>query len=766
MPMTNEAPLNESQQAAVECIDAPSLVIAGAGSGKTRVLTYKVAYLLEHGYEPWNILALTFTNKAAKEMRDRIGRLVGEERARLLWMGTFHSIFARILRFEAEVMGYTSDYTIYDAQDAQSVVKQIIKELALDDKKYKPGVVASRISEAKNNMVTSRAYEQNRQVRSRDDASQMSEISRIYAIYDQRLRQSNAMDFDDLLLNTYRLFEEHPDIRDKYQDRFRFVLVDEYQDTNRVQHYIIRQLTSRNQRVCVVGDDAQSIYSFRGARIDNILGFRNLYPDTRLFKLERNYRSTQTIVGAAGSLIDHNQRQIHKEVYSKKDEGEPIEICEVYSDKEEASLVARKISELRRRQTYAWEDIAILYRTNSQSRIFEEEFRKQGFPYRIVGGLSFYQRKEVKDAIAYLRLAVNPHDESALRRVINTPARGIGQTTLDKVGRCAVAHDVSLWEVISSPADYELDVNAGTAQRLTDFAQMIGLSHERTEQDDAHTVAIGLIRQSGLWNDIFSSHEPEDISRQENLQELADGIASFVDEARESGTSMLLADYLQDISLLSDLEEGGDESLDRLTLMTAHAAKGLEFRAVFVVGMEEGLFPSEMSFDTNNVEEERRLFYVAMTRAEERLFLTWSHSRMRYGKFENNQKSRFLNEIDRRYIKGGQTPRTTGFGADLFRSSRRPVVQRESPSIHVAQPSGLRRVTPVRNVMSSFTASAPLSNSTATLKVGDRVEHARFGLGRIRAIEGSGLDTKATVEFDNVGTKQLLLRFAKLTPVS
>jgi len=769
--MMNEAPLNDSQQAAVECIDSPSLVIAGAGSGKTRVLTYKIAYLLEHGYEPWNILALTFTNKAAKEMRDRIGRLVGEERARFLWMGTFHSVFARILRYEANVLGYTSDYTIYDAQDSSTLIKQIIREIGLDDKKYKPGVVANRISEAKNNMLSAADYSVNRQIISRDESSQMKEIYRIFSIYDQRLRQSNAMDFDDLLLNTYRLMADHPEIRNKYQDQFKYVLVDEYQDTNRVQHYIIKQLSERNQRVCVVGDDAQSIYSFRGARIDNILSFRNIYPGTRLFKLEQNYRSTQTIVEAAGDLIGHNRRQIPKNVYSKKPKGEPIEVCEAYSDKEEASLVARRVYELRT-NGFSWDEIAVLYRTNSQSRIFEEEFRKQGFPYRIIGGLSFYQRKEVKDAVAYLRLAVNLHDETALRRIINTPARGIGQTTIEKIGRCATECNVSIWDVISSPADYTLGINSGTILRLNKFSQMIASAHEQTTVEDAHAVAIKLIRESGLWNEIFASHEPEDISRQENLQELVDGIASFVEDANESGNGNSLAEYLQDISLLSDVEENGEDTSERITLMTAHAAKGLEFRAVFVVGMEEGLFPSEMSFDTNNVEEERRLFYVAMTRAEERLFLTWSHSRMRYGKFENNQRSRFISEIDARFLfdkKRRNQLQSTSLHFKPY-SRQTHFTQETSPKTSIIEESSripnLRKVVPVKKISSDFTSSASLPPSNSNLRIGGRVEHARFGEGIVRSIEGTGLDTKAIVEFENVGTKQLLLRFAKLTPIS
>lgn len=760
------AELNESQRAAVECCDAPSLVIAGAGSGKTRVLTYKIAYLLDQGYEPWSILALTFTNKAAREMRDRISHLVGEEQARYLWMGTFHSIFARILRTECQTIGYTSNFTIYDAQDAQSLVKLIIKEQGLDDKKYKPSVVANRISEAKNNMITAEDYARSTQVIQRDEQQQMREIHRIYALYEQKIRQSNAMDFDDLLLNTFLLFAHHQDVCDRYQERFRYVLVDEYQDTNRVQHQIIRQLTERNQRVCVVGDDAQSIYSFRGALIENILGFQKAWKDVRLFKLEENYRSTQTIVGAAGSLISHNRQQIRKEVFSQKAAGELIEVCEAYSDKEEASIVARRAGELHRRQDYEWRDIAVLYRTNSQSRVFEEEFRKQGFPYRIVGGLSFYQRKEVKDAVAYLRLAVNLHDETALRRIINTPARGIGQTTVDKAGRCASEHGVPLWEVIANPEQYALPVNKGTSGKLVEFATMLIEAHERSAEEDAHTLALFLVRKSGLWSDVFVGREPEDISRQENLQELVDGIASFVNEMQEVGESSSLSNYLQDISLLSDTEDGEGDAENRITLMTVHSAKGLEFRAVFAVGLEEGLFPSEMSFESRNVEEERRLFYVAMTRAEERLFLTWSHSRMRFGKFQNNQKSRFLTEIDSRYLRGSKS------GREVFTSSIRSSTPAVRPPFdgQVLQPrleTVLRpALKPIKSVTSPFTSQAPPSAEAVQLRVGSRIEHARFGQGMVRAIEGQGLDMKAVVDFDNSGTKQLLLRFAKFNVLS
>ncbi len=750
MAIDYRSALNDSQYEAVVCCDAPSLVIAGAGSGKTRVLTYKIAYLLEHGYAPGGVLALTFTNKAAGEMRGRVAALVDGERARRLWMGTFHSIFARILRIECDAAGYTPDYTIYDAQDSLSVVKQTVKELGLDDKRYKPSVVVRRISEAKNNMLRACDYAASHAAIVSDGAMRMPEIHRVYSTYERKLRESDAMDFDDLLLNTYRLFEDHHEVRRRYQEMFEYVLVDEYQDTNRVQHRIVRQLTEARRRVCVVGDDAQSIYSFRGAVVDNILGFQSLYPGTRLFKLERNYRSTRTIVAAAGSLIAHNRRQLHKDTYSENAEGDPVEVCEAYSDREEAAIVARKAEGLRLRAGIGYDEVAVLYRTNSQSRPFEEEFRKQGMPYHIVGGLSFYQRKEVKDAVAYFRLAVNLHDEVSLLRVINTPARGIGQTTMGKVSQCAAANDVPLWDVVSSPDGYALDVNAGTRQRLRAFARMMEEAHKMAEASDAHSVALCLVRQSGLWADIFGGREIEDISRQQNLQELVDGVASFVAEAQEEGGEASLAEYLQNISLLSDIDESDDGTGECITLMTVHAAKGLEFRAVFVVGLEDGLFPSEMSSGLYDIEEERRLMYVAMTRAEERLFLTWSHSRMRYGRFETNERSRFLSEIDNRYLAGQRSG-----GAPLFRK----------PSPHREERATFRPLN-ARYAPIAHSSSAAPSSSAGGLKVGDSVEHARFGRGVIRKFEGAGLDAKVIVDFRNTGEKRLLLRFAKLTPVT
>lgn len=742
--------LNESQREAVLCCDAPSLVIAGAGSGKTRMLTYKIAYLLQTGMQPWNILALTFTNKAAKEMRQRIGRIVGEEIASRLWMGTFHSILSRILRQECDHLGFSKDFTIYDASDSKSLIKSILKDMQLDDKTYKPGSVASRISMAKNRLVLPSAYMADRQNFEADMQSKMPAIGQIYMQYWQRCRQSNVMDFDDLLLYTWILFKEHPDVVQKWEDRFHYVLVDEYQDTNYAQHLIVWLLTQHRQRVCVVGDDAQSIYSFRGANIDNILRFQEQYKGSRLFKLEQNYRSTQTIVSAANSLIGHNRGQIHKDVYSRRDMGEPISLLQTYSDIDEANAVMKCVREFRRNEQIPYSRMAVLYRTNAQSRAFEEAMRKASIPYRVYGGTSFYQRKEIKDVIAYLRLTVNLHDEEALRRIINYPARGIGQTTLDKVFRSAAANSVSPWEILCKPHLLP-DVNAGTRGKLQAFVQMMTEFHERHTGDDAYALVLDIVRQSGIQAEINRGREPEDIARQENLQELMDGIAAFVQEHKEQGQDYLLTDYLQEVSLLSDVDESESQSEDKLTLMTVHSAKGLEFKVVFVVGMEENLFPSQMSMDSvRGLEEERRLFYVAITRAEEYLVITNAKSRFRYGKTEFCEPSRFLREIDPRFLRVKGSTGSVSVGSSPVRTF----------------PTGLDarrfvRVSPVRSAEPQQVASS--ANATVAVAVGTRVRHERFGTGTVTAIEGSGMDTKATVNFDNAGTKQLLLRFAKIT---
>ncbi|MBP5513592.1 MAG: UvrD-helicase domain-containing protein [Bacteroidaceae bacterium] len=763
--------LNPAQWEAVRCIDAPSLVIAGAGSGKTRVLTYKIAWLMQQGIEPWSILALTFTNKAAREMRERIGKLVGEHEAAPLWMGTFHSIFSRILRIECDTLGFTPHYTIYDDKDSASLIKTIIREMGFDDKVYRPGVVAHRISEAKNELIRPSQYARNFDLMRRDQLSRMSRIHEIYSTYQQRLRQADAMDFDDLLLNTYILLSEHEDIRSRYEERFQFVLVDEYQDTNYAQHRIVWLLTEHRQRVCVVGDDAQSIYSFRGARIDNILTFQKMYRDAKLFKLEQNYRSTQTIVAAANSIIKHNRRQIQKSVFSEKEVGEQIPVLEAYSDKEEASVVARRIYELCKKDEYNYGDIAILYRTNDQSRVFEEEFLHRKYPYRIYGGLSFYQRKEVKDALAYMRLVVNQHDEEALRRIVNVPARGIGKTTLDKVFSTAVDHAVPPFEVLSNPLNYGLQVSPSTQTRLQRFAELIESYNRRLSTDDASIIAQGIVKDSGLYAEIFAGKEPEDRDRQANLQELMDSITSFVDDRQEEGQRAELADFLQSVSLMTDADKQLPEDGACITLMTIHSAKGLEFPVVFVVGLEESLFPSEMAIDEGNIEEERRLFYVATTRAQSRLYFTWSHSRVRYGKFQNNQRSRFLNEIDSQYLTSAKPKSSLLFGREkeerpssshhhsitssLHSSfTSRPSTDRTTP---VTPPPSMK---PVRSMQSPFTGSTPLP-SGSQVSVGSKIEHVRFGRGVVTALEGSGLDTKATVVFENAGQKQLLLRFAR-----
>lgn len=749
--------LNQSQREAVVYKDGPSLVIAGAGSGKTRVLTYKIAYLIESGYNPWNILALTFTNKAAKEMRVRIASQVGNDVASCLWMGTFHSVFSRILRQESQYVGFASDFTIYDAQDSKSLIKSIIKEMQLDDKTYRPGSVAGRISNAKNRLILPDAYRSDRQIYDSDVHSKMPLIGEIYQRYWNRCRQSNVMDFDDLLLYTWVLFSKNQDLLSKYEEKFRFVLVDEYQDTNYAQHQIIWLLTQHNRCVAVVGDDAQSIYSFRGANIDNILRFQELYKGARLFKLEENYRSTQTIVQAANSLIHHNSKQIHKDVYSRKDMGEKISLLETYSDIDEATSVIRCVREFHRNERIPYSQMAILYRTNAQSRPFEEAMRKSSIPYIIFGGLSFYQRKEIKDVLAYFRLSVNHHDEEALKRIINYPARGIGQTTLDKVFTTAGIRGVSPWDVLKDPAS--IDVNAGIRNRIASFTSLIESFADNVHETDAYTVACDIVRRSGIQLDINSGHDPEDISRKENLQELLDGIAAFVDEHRESGQDALLHDYLQEVSLLSDIDQGDSAGDDRLTLMTVHSAKGLEFRVVFVVGMEETLFPSQMSSDTmRGLEEERRLFYVAITRAQEYLLLSNARSRFRFGKTEICEPSRFLREIDPRFIQ-----RVNGKGrVQVSNPVQSGLDVRRFKKIAHTPPAPASASEPAH--VSSMPSSVQKS-STTELCAGTRIMHERFGFGTVTAVTGHGMDTKATVVFDNVGQKQLLLRFAKFRVV-
>lgn len=645
--------LNEAQRAAVEYIDGPSLVIAGAGSGKTRVLTYKIAYLLSQGMKPWSIMALTFTNKAAREMKERIGKLVGNDLAQHLYMGTFHSIFSRILRAEAEHIGFNNNFTIYDESDSRSLIKAIVKEMGLDDKKYKPAAVHAKISMAKNNLMSAAAYDSDAAIFEQNKRAQMPEVGKIFVAYVQRCKQANAMDFDDLLTLTYQLFREHEDIRHKYAARFDYVLVDEYQDTNHVQMSIVMQLCQEKQRVCVVGDDSQSIYSFRGANIDNILNYQRQFQGTRLFKLEQNYRSTQTIVEAANSLIKHNRNQIPKDVFSENAKGEKIQYKPAYSDKEEAAIVAKDVKRIRREDGCQYSDFAILYRTNAQSRSFEEEFRKQGIPYRIYGGLSFYQRKEIKDIIAYFRLVANPDDEEAIKRIINYPARGIGATTVLKIADCAHQNQVSFWEVIGAPERYGLAVTKGTMNKLETFRLLISSFIERAQTTDVYELGDAIIKESGISQDIMSGKDADDLARQENLEEFLSGMSAFVEERREEGRfdELFLQDYLQDVALLTDADSDGDKDEPRVSLMTVHAAKGLEFPTVFVVGLEENIFPSPLSAASlRELEEERRLLYVAITRAEKHCILTNAKNRWRYGKMEFDNPSRFIDEIDGKLI--------------------------------------------------------------------------------------------------------------------
>lgn len=843
--------LNEAQRAAVEYIDGPSLVIAGAGSGKTRVLTYKIAYLLSQGMKPWSIMALTFTNKAAREMKERIGKLVGNDLAQHLYMGTFHSIFSRILRAEAEHIGFNNNFTIYDESDSRSLIKAIVKEMGLDDKKYKPAAVHAKISMAKNNLMSAAAYESDAAIFEQNKRAQMPEVGKIFVAYVQRCKQANAMDFDDLLTLTYQLFREHEDIRHKYAARFDYVLVDEYQDTNHVQMSIVMQLCQEKQRVCAVGDDSQSIYSFRGANIDNILNYQRQFQGTRLFKLEQNYRSTQTIVEAANSLIKHNRNQIPKDVFSENAKGEKIQYKPAYSDKEEAAIVAKDVKRIRREDGCQYSDFAILYRTNAQSRSFEEEFRKQGIPYRIYGGLSFYQRKEIKDIIAYFRLVANPDDEEAIKRIINYPARGIGAATVQKIADCAHQNQVSFWEVIGAPERYGLAVNKGTMNKLETFRLLISSFIERAQTTDVYELGDAIIKESGISQDIMSGKDADDLARQENLEEFLSGMSAFVEERREEGRfdELFLQDYLQDVALLTDADSDGDKDEPRVSLMTVHAAKGLEFPTVFVVGLEENIFPSPLSAASlRELEEERRLLYVAITRAEKHCILTNAKNRWRYGKMEFDNPSRFIDEIDGKLIDcldeaGGslfgsmsesrlgsrsgsmfgsradsmsdqpewaraQRPRKPWEDAEQPRYSSRyqnskPVASQfvadPKPSLFDDEPEtsrtsgrsslsegnfkSVRALNAAKRYMethSSHPAScgtgssaASVSSSTASsagssscgLQEGMKIEHQRFGRGTVLKIEGTGENTKATVEFVHSGTKQLLLKYAKFTVV-
>ena len=824
--------LNEAQRAAVEYIDGPSLVIAGAGSGKTRVLTYKIAYLLSKGMKPWSIMALTFTNKAAREMKERIGRLVGDDLAQHLYMGTFHSIFSRILRAEAEHIGFNNNFTIYDETDSRSLIKAIVKEMELDDKSYKPAAVHAKISMAKNNLVSAESYASDAAIYEQNKRAQMPEVGKIFLAYVQRCKQANAMDFDDLLVLTHQLFREHEEIRQKYAARFDYILVDEYQDTNHVQMSIVMQLCKEKLRVCAVGDDSQSIYSFRGANIDNILNYQKQLKGTRLFKLEQNYRSTQTIVKAANSLIKNNRNQIKKDVYSENAVGEKLQYKPAYSDKEEAVIVAKDIKRIKRQDNCEYHDFAILYRTNAQSRSFEEEFRRQGIPYRIYGGLSFYQRKEIKDIIAYFRLVANPDDEEAIKRIINYPARGIGATTVMKIADCAHQNQVSFWEVIGEPAHYGLNVNKGTLAKLDNFRLLISSFIERSHTTDVYELGDAIIKESGISQDIMSGRDADDLARQENLEEFLSGMSAFVEERREEGRmdEAFLTDYLQDVALLTDADSEGAKDEPRVSLMTVHAAKGLEFATVFIVGLEENIFPSPLAaMSVRELEEERRLLYVAITRAEKHCILTNAKNRFRYGKMEFDNPSRFIDEIDSSLIEaqdemggsyfggGSSYERSASYGerssygggygkrmpwdqkrrisdrdedvpewkrvTSQFRPDPKPAsdTSSSSSSSRESLSSGnfksVRALDAARRILgnnrsslvsstSSVSSSAGSSSSGSSfgaLKEGCKIEHQRFGVGIVRKIEGQGENAKATVEFQNSGVKQLLLKYAKYT---
>ena len=758
--------LNEGQRRAVEYCDGPQLVIAGAGSGKTRVLTYKIAYLLDREDEalnPWNILALTFTNKAAREMKERIGRLVGQDRAVYLQMGTFHSVFARILRAEAEYIGFASNFTIYDQADSRSLVKSIIKGMQLDDKVYKPASVADRISMAKNHLLLPQQYAVSSWAA--DDAQHKRPlVGQIYNMYMERCRQANAMDFDDLLVHTYLLLRDHDDVRQKYVDRFRYILVDEYQDTNYAQQEIVLLLAHDHGRLCVVGDDAQSIYSFRGANIDNILNFQKMFVGARLFKLEQNYRSTQLIVQAANSLIRKNEKQIHKDVFSKNEEGERLILKPAYSDKEEAMIVCNDIKRIRRNEDCEFSDFAILYRTNAQSRSFEEQMRKDGIPYRIYGGLSFYQRKEIKDVIAYFRVVANPDDEEALRRIINYPTRGIGDTTFAKIVDTASKHGVSLWKVIQQPIVFGLQFAKGTQTKIDGFKTLVEGWSQRLASEDAYELGHSIIMESGISKEIYGSTNPEDLSRQENLEEFLGGMQDFVENRKEEDreNEIGLSDFLQEVALLTDLDSDGDADQPKVTLMTIHSAKGLEFPTVFVVGLEENIFPSPMCVNSvRELEEERRLLYVAITRAEKHCILTCAQNRFRYGRMETDSPSRFIKDFDPDLlcVEGGRSfhvempsYRSPYGGTRQPQQNPRPVATQ-----FVADPKP--RLVPVRH-------ETPLPQSAIGdigLKEGNVIEHQRFGVGTVVKVEGSGENAKATVTFKNAGTKQLLLKFARYT---
>ncbi len=761
--------LNKAQREAVENYDGASLVIAGAGSGKTRVLTYRIAHLLKSGIKPWSVLALTFTNKAAREMKDRIASIVGTNVARYLWMGTFHSIFARILRAESETIGYPSNYTIYDSADSKSLIKTVIKDMKLDDKTYKPNVVASRISNAKNSLITPASYATIPEIYEYDQSIRMPFIGSVYKEYAKRCFLAGAMDFDDLLMKTNILFRNHPKVLEKYQQQFDYILVDEYQDTNHAQYLIIKRLAEKHHNICVVGDDAQSIYSFRGARIENILNFQKDYPEHKIYKLEQNYRSTQTIVNAANSIIAKNKQQIPKKVFSEKEKGNLIKVICALTDNEEGFIVANQITELHMRDHYRFEDFAILYRTNAQSRIFEESLRKRNIPYKIFGGLSFYQRKEIKDLLAYFRFVINPKDNEAFKRIVNYPARGIGNTTVSKLEQAASRHGVSIAEIISEKKDENpAQLNRGTLTKIDNFNNQIELFREKLKIGDAYEVATEVATQTGILKDLYKDQTPEGLSRFDNIQELLNGIQEFTLTAREEGQPSLLQNYMEDVALLTDQDSEKPEDHDKVSLMTVHMAKGLEFKNVFVAGLEENLFPSNQTGikTAEEFEEERRLFYVAVTRAEENLFISYARQRYKWGKLEFCNPSRFIEEIDTVYLDTPEEKDLSFFDDDPVSKINHTIKRVQSPVqkgfrnpvVNSTEFSNkLKKLREVKKELSEFDGSPP-----SEIQAGMTVEHQRFGKGKVLQVEGQIPNLKATVFFQNTGQKQLLLKFAKL----
>jgi DNA helicase-2/ATP-dependent DNA helicase PcrA len=751
--------LNEAQREAVINTEGPTLVIAGAGAGKTRVLTYRIAHLLQKGVPAYNILALTFTNKAAREMKDRIARIVDPEVARYLWMGTFHSIFAKILRMEGSKLGYKSNFTIYDSTDSKSLVRTIIRELNLDDNIYKPGAIASRISASKNNLITASLYSSDPVMQEYDKSSRMPLMSDIYRIYATRCYKANSMDFDDLLLNTNVLFRDFPGVLAAYQGKFRYLLVDEYQDTNYSQYLIIKKLAAAHNNVCVVGDDAQSIYSFRGARIENILEFKNDYPGYRLFKLEQNYRSTQTIVNAANAIIANNQGQIHKKVFSKNETGEKLQVLQSFTDTEEGFNISSDIFDKRYSQQLNWSDFAILYRTNAQSRIFEETLRRKNIPYKIYGGLSFYERKEIKDILAYFRMVINPEDEEALKRTINYPRRGIGETTVQKIFELAGDHNITPWQIAAEISGYGKFFNSGTVKKITMFTGLIQSFISNDKETDAYSKAREIAMGSGIMKELREGKSPEEVSRYENLEELLNAIKIFTESAETNGEPSNLEAYLANVALLTDQDNEKEEDRDKVTLMTMHSAKGLEFKHVYVAGLEDTLFPSPMSAGSpRELEEERRLFYVAVTRAEKMATLSYALNRYKWGNLERSNPSRFLREIDPQFLDYPQT------GGKPFRVQTRtepkPLSFRDEPQRYIAP----GRYKKVLNAEKTLVETSGV-NVAGEFSEGDSVQHERFGKGLIVSIEGYAPNTTATVEFENNGRKKLLLRFAKLQKI-